>query len=258
MPDVLSPAPPRISLVMPAYNEEENLPEAVHQAVGPLAAIDPRWEIVLVNDASTDDTAAVAEALAAQFPGQVRVVHHTANQGLGGALCSGFGAARGAIFAYCDADLPFDMTVLEEAYALLERDEADVVVGRRLTRDEGWRRALYTAVYNRLVNTLFDLDVHDVNCPLKVFRRGVYDREGLHSAGSFIDAELLARARRNGFRITELGVIYTPRTRGISTLSRPSVIVGILRELMQYRRGALGPAPGSTSRAHVAPEQAPS
>ncbi|NNF59599.1 MAG: glycosyltransferase family 2 protein, partial [Rhodothermaceae bacterium] len=221
---------------MPAYNEEENLPEAVQQAVDPLASIDAAWEIVLVNDASTDDTARVAEALAGQYPGQVHVVHHPTNQGLGGALCSGFGAAQGTVFAYCDADLPFDMTVLQKAYAILERDEADVVVGHRLKREEGWRRALYTAVYNRLVNTLFDLDVRDVNCPLKVFRRAVFDREGLHSTGSFIDAELLARAHRNGFRIAELGVAYTPRTRGISTLSRPSVIVGILRELLQYRR----------------------
>src|SRR5690606_4871106 len=117
-----------------------------------------------------------------------------------------------------------------------------VVAGYRLTRSEGFRRALYTAAYNGLVRLLFGLRVRDVNCPLKLFRREGFDAEGLHSTGSFIDAEILARARRNGFRIVEFGASYTPRTHGISTLSRPSVIVGILKELVAYRRGRLGPS----------------
>lgn len=244
LPSPMPAARPRLSLVMPALNEEENLEEAVSRAAGPLTeAVGPGWEIVLVNDGSTDGTEAVAEALAAADP-RVRAVHHAQNEGLGGALRSGFAAAQGDVLAYCDSDLPFDMRVLAEAYTLLGRSGADVVSGYRLGRDgEGWRRHLYSAVYNRLVRLAFGLRVRDVNFSLKVFRRAVWEREGLHSTGSFIDAELLARAHRNGFRIAQLGVVYTPRVRGTSTLSRPSVIVGILRDLVRYRRGRLGPVP---------------
>ena len=221
---------------------------AVEQAQAPLAAIAPEWEIVLVNDGSVDRTREIADRLAAEEP-RVRVVHHDENRGLGGALVTGFSAARGEVFAYCDADLPFDLWDLKAAYDLMEDQGADVVAGFRLRRDEGLRRRVYTAAYNGLVRLLFGLDVRDVNCPLKLFRREVFEVEGLHSTGSFIDAELLVRAYRNGFRIVEFGASYTPRTLGISTLSRPSVIVGILQELVQYKRGRLGPAnpqPGTT------------
>ncbi len=234
--------PPRISLVMPAFNEEENLAEAVREASVPLAEIDDAWEIVLVNDGSTDGTRAVADRLASELAGNVRVIHHATNRGLGGAIRSGFEAARGEVIAYCDSDLPFEMSALLRAYTLLEDEGADVVAGYRHDRGgEGARRALYSTVYNTIVRAVFGLRVRDVNFSLKLLRREVFDLEGLHSAGSFIDAELLARAHLNGFRIVQMGVDYTARTRGISTLSRPSVIAGILRELLLYRVGRLGP-----------------
>lgn len=236
----LEPARPYVSLVMPAYNEEDNLAEAVRQAVPALEAISPRWEIVLVNDASSDRTPEIADAIAEAWPRQVQVVHHERNQGLGGALRSGFYSARGDLLAYCDSDLPFEMSALVQAHQVMQAERADLVAGFRFSRDtEGWRRELYSFVYNRLVRLVFGLRVRDVNFSLKLFRRAVLEAGGLHSRGSFIDVELLAQAQRNGFRIAQMGVTYTPRTRGISTLSRPSVILGILHEMVLYRTGRL-------------------
>jgi hypothetical protein len=134
------------------------------------------------------------------------------------------------------------MSALARAHALLEAEGADVVAGYRHDRGgEGLHRAIYSAVYNALIRAAFGLKVRDVNFSLKLVRREVFDLEGLHSTGSFIDAELLARAHLNGYRIAQMGVDYTARTRGTSTLSRPSVIVGILRELILFRAGRLGP-----------------
>ncbi|HYE57732.1 MAG TPA: glycosyltransferase family 2 protein, partial [Rhodothermales bacterium] len=84
-----------LTLVLPAYNEEDNLVEAVRQALPHLDAITPAWEIVLVNDGSTDATGALADGLAAESGGRIRVVHLTQNGGLGAALRAGFSAARG-------------------------------------------------------------------------------------------------------------------------------------------------------------------
>ncbi|HYE57084.1 MAG TPA: glycosyltransferase family 2 protein [Rhodothermales bacterium] len=234
---------PSLSLVLPAYNEEENLVEAVQQAQPHLDAITPGWEIVVVNDGSTDATGALADGLALESGGRIRVVHLTPNGGLGAALRAGFAAARGDVLVYCDSDLPFDMVALTRAHALLEETGADIVTGYRTNREtEGLRRHLYSAAYNALARTLFGLKVRDVNFSLKMFRRTVAEHIGLASRGSFIDVEFLARAHGARFRIAQLGVVYTPRTRGVSTLARPSVIVGILNEMQRYVRGRLEPA----------------
>lgn len=237
------PARPAISLVLPAYNEEENLEEAVGQALPHLRAISPSWEVVLVNDASTDGTAEVAERLAAEHGGRVVPVHHGQNLGLGGAIRTGFATARGEVVVYCDSDLPFDMRALREAYDLLQERGVDLVVGNRgVRREDPAFRRLYTRGYNALVGALLGLRVRDVNCPLKMVRRAVLERVPLVSTGSFIDAELLARARAAGFSMAELDVVYTPRVRGTSTLARPSVILGILRDLALYKLGLLRPS----------------
>ena len=236
---------PDLTLVMPAFNEADNVRQAVDQAATVLAETVDDWEIVVVNDGSRDATGAILDGIAGSSNGRVRAVHHARNQGLGGALVTGFGAARGAVIAYCDSDLPFDMEVLRNAYRTLVDREVDMVTGYRLDRgNEGLQRHVYSFIYNGLVRAALGVKVRDVNFSLKMFRRAVFDREGLHSRGSFIDAELLARARRGGFSITQIPVAYTPRTRGVSTLSRPSVIVGVLYEMALYRLGRLHrPAP---------------
>lgn len=236
------PDRPYVSLVLPAYNEEDNLKEAVAQALPHLCSISPAWEIVVVNDASTDSTAEVAERLAAEHGGRVVPVHHQHNLGLGGAIRTGFAAARGEVLIYCDSDLPFDMRALEQAHSLLQDAGVDLVVGHRFDRaEDSPLRRLYTRGYNALVSGLLGLEIHDVNCPLKMLRRAVVDRIDLVSTGSFIDAEMLAQAREAGFTMAELDVVYTPRVRGTSTLARPSVVAGILRDLALYKLGRWNP-----------------
>lgn len=235
---------PYLSLVLPAYNEEENISEAVSQAVVNLERITPDWEIVLVNDASTDSTGALAEQLAASHGGRMRVLHLKTNSGLGGALRVGFASARGGLIAYCDSDLPFDMATFIRAHEKLIEDKADLICGYRTNRsDEGIKRLLYSRAYNLLIRKTFGLAVTDVNFALKLFRREVFERANLKSTGSFVDVELQARAREEGFKTSEIGVVYTPRTRGTSTLARPAVIIDILREMALYKIGKLPPSP---------------
>ncbi|MCG3173204.1 MAG: Undecaprenyl-phosphate 4-deoxy-4-formamido-L-arabinose transferase [Myxococcota bacterium] len=227
---------PVISLVLPAYNEEDNLRDAVAQAIPPLRAIDPAWELILVNDASTDKTGAIADELARNHSPHIQVIHHAGNQKLGASLRHGFDAARGSIIAYCDSDLPFDMWELHRAWLVLDAMNADMVAGIRENRaGEGPHRIVYSIIYNRLVSALYGLRLEDVNFSLKMFRRDALRRMNLGSSGSFIDAEMYIRARELGLRVETIRVHYTPRTRGQSTLARPSVIVDILRELARRR-----------------------
>jgi glycosyltransferase involved in cell wall biosynthesis len=221
-----------ITVVFPMYNEEAYARRAVEAARAALTAAGiTDWEIVIVDDASTDGTPALAEAMARE-DSRVRVVHNPVNRRLGGALRAGYAAATKDLVFYTDADLPVDLAELPRAIRLLEYQQADVVAAYRFDRtSEGLVRALYTLCYNHLVRALFGLRVRDVNFAFKLFRRSILEKFTLTSEGSFIDAEFLLRARKAGCVIIQIGLDYFPRTRGTSTLASVPVIFAILRDL---------------------------
>ena len=141
------------------------------------------------------------------------------------------------LVVYSDADLPFDFREIARAVRLLEYQQADVLAAYRHDRTaEGPLRTLYTIVYTSLIRLLFQLRVRDVNFSFKVFRRSLLQRIELKSEGSFIDAEFLVRARKAGASIIQIGVDYFPRSRGLSTLASPGVIVNILVDMARLWR----------------------
>jgi glycosyltransferase involved in cell wall biosynthesis len=227
--------PPSISVVFPMYNEEAYIHRAVGAARAILAEIGADYEIVIVNDSSTDRTGALADELAQADP-RIKVVHNAANRKLGGTLRTGYALATKDLVLYTDADLPFDLQELPRAIRLLEFQHADVLSAYRFDRTlEGPLRTIYTFFYTLLIRALFDLPVKDVNFSFKLFRRALLGRFALKSEGSFIDAEFLIRARKSGATIIQIGVDYFPRTRGESTLASPSVIMNILKEMFRLR-----------------------
>ena len=223
------------------YNEEACLKRAVESAkeVGDLMSAEGEisdYEILLVDDASTDSTGKLADELAAKDR-RVRVVHHPTNCGLGGSMKSGFTNAKMDVILYSDADLPFDMMELRKAYRLMRYYEADIVSAFRFDRTgEGLRRLIYSNIYNTLIKTAFQLRVKDVNFSFKLVRRSVFKEVTLKSEGSFIDAELMVKANRYGFKIIQFGTDYFPRSRGVSRLSSWGVILKILKEMFRLRR----------------------
>lgn len=223
------------------WNEEEYLERAVNAATEiaeelMAAGTISDYEVVIVDDASTDATPRLADAASAANP-RVKVVHHAVNRKLGGSMKSGFAASTGDIVLYTDADLPFDMRELHKALRLMHQYEADVVAAYRFDRTgEGYVRVIYSFFYNLLVRVLFGCRFRDVNFAFKLVRRRVLDRIELKSEGSFIDAELMVSARKMGMEVVQFGVDYFPRTRGVSTLSSPNVILKILKEAFALRR----------------------
>jgi len=149
---------------------------------------------------------------------------------------TGFAAATGDLILYTDADLPFDMAELPRAVRLLRDYDADIVSAYRFDRTgEGYLRSVYTFVYNLLIRTLFDVKARDINFAFKLCRARIFEHVELTSEGSFIDAELVIRSTRLGYEMLQFGVDYFPRTRGVSTLSTPGVIVTIMREMWSLR-----------------------
>ncbi|MBU3702298.1 MAG: glycosyltransferase family 2 protein [Acidimicrobiia bacterium] len=241
-----------LTIFYPMWNEAETIERAVAAAfeagdalveAGEIAS----YDVLIVDDASTDATGKMADEMAAADP-RISVVHHEVNRKLGGTIKTGLASAKGEIVLYTDADLPFDMAEAVKAVRLLRIYEADIVSAYRFDRTgEGARRLAYSYVYNHLVQALFKLRLRDMNFAFKLVRRSMLDCVELKSEGSFIDVELLARAQRLGFSIVQFGVDYFPRTRGISTLSSNAVIVKIVREMLQLRSElqSLEPLPAS-------------
>jgi glycosyltransferase involved in cell wall biosynthesis len=226
---------PSISVVYPMFNEEENIEFAVEFAEAVLSDMTSEYEILIVNDASTDRSAEIAEALARSNP-RVKVFHHAQNLKLGGALRTGFSDATKELVFYCDSDLPVDLTELKQAVHIMDFTRSDIVSAFRFDRTaEGPIRTVYSVVYNLLIRFLFPLRVKDVNFSFKLFKREVLKKVSLEAQGSFIDAELLIKAKLHGFKIVQFGVDYFPRNRGTSTLASPDVIFKMIHELVRFR-----------------------
>jgi len=225
-----------LTFIFPMWNEEEMILRTVDAAretgtdlVGAGHLAD--YEILIIDDASTDATAKIADELAAADH-RVRVIHHPENRKLGGSVRTGIGEATGELVLYTDADMPFDLADLHKALRLMRVYEADIVSAYRFDRTgEGGKRALYSYLYNSMVKVAFGLRMRDVNFAFKLIRRSVIEHIELESEGSFIDVELLAKAQRLGFNIIQFGVDYFPRDRGTSTLSSRAVIKNIVKEL---------------------------
>ena len=223
---------PTISLVIPMFNEEANIQHAIEYATDALSQHASEYEIVIVDDASTDQSPELVRRATTGNP-RVRLIQHDFNQKLGASLKSGFAAARHELVLYMDADLPFDPDVLGRAIRAMNVTRADVISGYRFDRTtEGLKRTIYSIVYNWMIRVLFGISVRDVNFSFKLMKREVIDAVGLRSEGSLIDAELIVKARNRGFVIQQIGLDYFPRTLGTSHLSSPTVILKMLRELI--------------------------
>lgn len=230
----------KLSIFFPMWNEEQYLQRALNAAEDICLELQKSqaisdYELVIVDDASTDSTPQLADTAAAR-DSHVKVVHHPVNRKLGGSIKSGFAASSGDLVLYTDADLPFDMREVHNAIRLMSQYEADIVSAYRFDRTgEGYVRVVYSIFYNLMVRILFGVRFRDINFAFKLCRKTVFDQIKLESEGSFIDAELIVSAKKLNMEVVQFGVDYFPRTRGVSTLSSPAVIIKILREAFALR-----------------------
>lgn len=242
-----------LSIVLPAFNEAQNIERTVRSALSVLESQSLSGEVVVVDDGSRDATVDIVAGL--RDP-RVRLVRHTQNRGYGGALRSGFAAARFEHVFFTDADLQFDVREIGRLAPWSQR--YDIVVGYRHPRSDHWLRRLNGWSWSRLMNGLFDVRVRDVDCAFKVFHRRVLEQVPLSSLGAFVNSELLVRARAAGFRIHEVPVSHYPRLAGVATGGDPRVIgrawlelgalYGELRAQQRASRGASAMTPAASSQ----------
>lgn len=220
-----------ISLVMPAYNEEENIKEAIsicEKFFSSLPLID--FEIIVVNDGSLDKTGEILDDLKKTLP-RLRVFHHPKNQGMGKAIKTGVGEARSEFIFVTPSDLQFDIREFEAFLPYLDKN--DLVIGYRLNRDYNSYRRFNTALYLFLINLLFSLNVQDPSW-VKLFRKRVFEEAKVSSNGFFWDVEFLIKAKRNGHDIKEIGTHSFKRKKGKSSGGNLFRVLKTFFRLLQF------------------------
>jgi glycosyltransferase involved in cell wall biosynthesis len=241
-----------LSIVLPCFNEVENVAGAVVQAHLAGAAHARDHEVIVVDDGSTDGTGAVAAALAAS-DARVRLVTHEVNRGYGAALRSGFAATRGDWVLLTDSDLQFDLGELDRLAALAP--DHDLVAGYRIDRADPPGRRAAAHAWNLLVRQSFGVAVRDVDCAFKLMRGDALRALPLASDGAMISTELVVRAQRASWRIAEVGVHHRPRSAGEPSGGDPRVVLRAFSEHRALRRAlrdadrAPVPVPGLAGRA---------
>ncbi|MDP8299421.1 MAG: glycosyltransferase family 2 protein [Candidatus Tantalella remota] len=219
-----------LSVFFPAYNEEDNIAESVENALKIMPEFVDDLEVIVVNDGSSDRTKDIAEGLAAKYD-NVSVVTHPENRGYGGALKSGFAAARYDHVFFSDGDGQFDLNEIERLMPLAP--DCDIVAGFRIKRNDPIHRVINGKAYNILVRILFGLKIRDIDCAFKIIKKDVINAVDLKSESQFLSAEFLIKAKKKGFTIGQVGVHHFPRAKGAQTGNNPLVVIKSFRELFK-------------------------
>lgn len=224
-----------LSVFFPFHNEEKNAQPVIEKAFAVLKELKlDNYEVLCINDGSTDKTLEVLEKLKAKFP-KIKIINHEVNQGYGGALKSGFYNAKYDWIAFTDADGQFDFSEIKKFIEKEEETNADLVIGYYLDRKVSNFIKFTSKVWELGVFVLFGLKVTDIDCAFKLISKKVIDDiPPLQSKlGAFISSELLIKAKKEGFKIAEIGVSHFIRKEGKASGRKIKVIINSYLDLFR-------------------------
>ena len=204
--------------MFPCYNDSltiGHLIDHVHQALAPHV---DQLEVIVVNDGSVDGSRELLDQMAEDRP-WLHPIHHDVNRGYGGALISGFNAARHDWIFYTDGDAQYDA---REAALLLPyaTEHIDIVQGYKLSRGDPWYRVVIGRCYHHVVKALFRLPIRDTDCDFRLFRRHLLTQRPLTSTSGVICVEMIRRFHEQNARFVEVGVHHYHRPAGRSQFFR--------------------------------------
>lgn len=227
---------PSVSFFCPAYYDQDNIRNTVTNVVNTLDAVAEDFDVTIVEDGSPDNTAQAADQLAEENS-RIKVIHNPENLGYGGALKTGFRAAgRYEVVTYTDGDGQYDFSEFRNLLAVW--DGESVVSAYRLNRADSLARIIQTRTFGMVLRVLFGLKAKDVNCSMKLFPRKALDEIRLESDSAFIDAEILIKLSRRGYKIIQVGVHHLPRLHGLASGAKPAVVLTTIMDMLRlfFRR----------------------
>jgi glycosyltransferase involved in cell wall biosynthesis len=197
-----------ISVVLPAHNAVSVLPGVIEAWTGYLDSLSRDYEILVIDDGSTDGTGPLADELSTRSS-RLKAVHHAQPQGFGACLRAGLALAQFPLFCYAECSTAYQAGDLARLLDVM--DHVDLVTGMRVWQDHkpGWSAGrLWSWLALRFV---FGLRLRDVECAFKLFRRSIFERISIQANGSFVHAEILAKANFLGCMMAEVEVSFAPQ-----------------------------------------------
>lgn len=222
-----------LSVFFPCYNEEKNIENTVSKAIKVLNNVVKKWEIILINDGSKDNTGKVLEKIKLANPKQIKIITHDPNRGYGAALKSGLYNSQYQWIAFSDSDGQFDFGEITKFIDKQKETNSDIVIGYYLSRKVSKATILTSKIWEIIVFILFGLKVTDIDCGFKLINKKVVDTIPRLEAerGAFISSEFLIKSKKSGFKISELGVHHYPRVEGQATGRNIKVIIKSFSDL---------------------------
>jgi len=245
MTDSDQAAAPGLSVFFPAYNDCGTIASLVITAVQSASKLTPNYEVIVVDDGSSDSTAQILSELARVYP-RLKIVTHPMNRGYGGALRTGFASATKDVIFYTDGDAQYDPAELSALWARMTPD-ADLVNGYKISRSDPLHRIIIGRLYHHIVSVMFGLTVRDVDCDFRLMRRRIFERINLEKTSGVICLEMMKKIEDAGFRIVEVPVHHYHRAFGKSQffnfrrIAKTGVDVLRLWFALVIRRRHLGP-----------------
>ncbi len=224
-----------LSVFFPCYNEEKNIKTTVSKAISILKNIAKKWEIILINDGSKDNTAKVLEEIKSNNPKEISIITHNPNRGYGAALKSGLYNSQYQWIAFTDSDGQFDFGEITKFINKQKETNSDIVIGFYLSRQVSKATIITSKIWEIIVFILFGLKVTDIDCGFKLINKKVVETIPKLEAerGAFISSEFLIKAKKAGFKISELGVHHYPRTEGKASGRNIKVIIKSFTDLFR-------------------------
>ncbi|HZT95252.1 MAG TPA: glycosyltransferase family 2 protein [Chloroflexota bacterium] len=235
-----------VSVILPAHDEAGNIEPVTRRALEVLPSTAGRFEVIIVDDGSRDQTGEIADRLASESA-FVRVIHHPQNRGYGNAWKTGIEAATYKWIFIMDSDRQFDIADIERL--IDEAEGNDIVAGYRIARRDPYYRFLVGSCFNILVKLLFNVHLRDIDCGFKLFRADLLKSMPLESPGALINTEIHAKANMLGARLVEVGITHYPRTVGRQSGTKPKVMLRALLEIIRLRWHLVGFRSGADSEA---------
>lgn len=224
-----------LSVFFPCYNEEKNILNTFSKALAIITKITNKYEIILVDDGSKDNTAKILKDIHHQYPQTTKIISHSPNRGYGAAFKSGIYNSKYQWIAFTDSDGQFDFAEIKNFIKVQKKTNSDIVIGYYLNRKVSPTVIITSKIWELIIFILFGLKVRDIDCGFKFINKKVIDTIPKLEAerGAFISSEFLIKSKKSGFKISEIGVKHYPRTEGQATGRHFKVILKSFTDLFR-------------------------
>lgn len=218
-----------VSIFFPCYNDSKSISRLVKKAISTIKKYTDRYEIIVIDDASTDSSKTVLENLTKRYK-KLKLIFHNKNLGYGGALRSGFKKAKYELIFYTDGDGQYDVSELPLLLSLMSKD-VDFINGIKMSRHDPTYRIVIGNLYSFFTRWLFWVPILDIDCDFRLIRKRITKKLNLKSSSGAICIELVKKAQLSGAKFRQVSVHHLERKFGVSQFFRAERILITFSEL---------------------------